>query len=370
MGSDSSVPVKILRDTAAFNSYIVSSVLPFSHQSDTGDYVLMRGISLTVLPVLLHKLVLNCGLVQGEVAMGVRHAFPIDGVDIIPGNDLAGSRVWAKSSSSPIVTSSPLVKGELYESAQGFPEVLTACAVTRAMCHAERGLDQIEKGDKGTFPMSFPDPFLSVSRSDLMAELRADSSLTSLYDWVVTVADGRSAANGYFVQDGLLVRKWMPHGDKFVGDSVLQVVVPSKFCTEVLKAAHDHCVHLGVRKTYAYILRYFFWPCVKRDVSSYIRTCSTCQLTGKPNQGIKPAPLYPIPAIAQPFEHLIVDCVGPLPCSKSGSKYLLTVMCQSTRYLAAYPLRSITAKSWFSAYQKYFRVIRAQMFLLGCLLKC
>ena len=85
----------------------------------------------------------------------------------------------------------------------------------------------------------------------------------------------------------------MPHGDNFVGDPVLQVVVPSKFRTEVLKAAHDHCGHLGVRKTYLYVLRYFFWPCVKGDVASYIRTCSTCQLTGK-HQGIKPAPLYPI----------------------------------------------------------------------------
>ena len=121
VGSDSSVPVKILRDTAAFNSYIVSSVLPFSHQSDTGDHVLMRGMSLTVSPVRLHKFVLNCGLVQGEVAMGVRPALPIDGVDIILGNDLAGSRVWAKSSPPPILTSSPLVTGELDEGARVFP---------------------------------------------------------------------------------------------------------------------------------------------------------------------------------------------------------------------------------------------------------
>lgn len=68
-------------------------------------------------------------------------------------------------------------------------------------------------------------------------------------------------------------------------------------------------------------------------------------MTGKPNQVINPAPLSPIPAIAQPFEHLIIDRVGPLPCSKSGSNYLLMVMCQSRRYPAAYPLRSITAKS-------------------------
>ena len=45
------------------------------------------------------------------------------------------------------------------------------------------------------------------------------------------------------------------------------------------------------------------------------------------------------------FEYLIIDCVGPLPRSKAGSHYLLTVMCQSTRYPAAYPLRSITTKS-------------------------
>ena len=34
-----------------------------------------------------------------------------------------------------------------------------------------------------------------------------------------------------------------------------------------------------------------------------------------------------------------------MPCAKSGCKYLLTVMCQSTRYPAAYPFRSFTTKA-------------------------
>lgn len=68
-------------------------------------------------------------------------------------------------------------------------------------------------------------------------------------------------------------------------------------------------------------------------------------MTGKPNPSIKPAPLYPIPAVGHPFEHLIIDCVGPLPHFKSGSSYFLTVMCQATRYPAAYPLRTVTTKS-------------------------
>lgn len=40
-----------------------------------------------------------------------------------------------------------------------------------------------------------------------------------------------------------------------------------------------------------------------------------------------------------------MDCVGPLMCSKSGCKYLLMVMCQATRYPAAFPLRPITTKA-------------------------
>lgn len=74
------------------------------------------------------------------------------------------------------------------------------------------------------------------------------------------------------------------------------------------------------------------------------------------NQKIKAAPLYPIPAISQPFEHLIADCVGPLPRSRSGAQYLLTVMCQSTRYPPAYPLRTLTAKSVVRALSQFISI--------------
>lgn len=121
--------------------------------------------------------------------------------------------------------------------------------------------------------------------------------------------------------------------------------MPSRFCSMVLQISHEESGHLGVRKRYDRILRYFFWPRLKRDISAYLKSCHSCQLTSKPNQSLKPAPLCPIPAIGQPFENVIIDCVGPLPPSKSGASYLLTVMCQITRYPAAYPLRMITASA-------------------------
>lgn len=67
----------------------------------------------------------------------------------------------------------------------------------------------------------------------------------------------------------------------------------------------------GVTKTYECVLRHFFWPRLKKDVASYVKFCDTCQLTGKPNQSITPAELFPTPAMEQPFQHLIIDCVGP-----------------------------------------------------------
>lgn len=73
--------------------------------------------------------------------------------------------------------------------------------------------------------------------------------------------------HGYFLQDGMLVRKWIPHGSDFAGDSVIQVVVPEKYCLLVLKISLDELAdHLGVIKTYDRILRHFFWRKLKKDV--------------------------------------------------------------------------------------------------------
>lgn len=124
----------------------------------------------------------------------------------------------------------------------------------------------------------------------------------------------------------------------------------------MLSLAHDHELsgHLGITKTYNRILRHFFWPGLKSDVAAFCRSCHTCQYVGQPNQVIPPAPLSPIPAIGEPFEHVIVDCVGPLPKTKSGNQFLLTMMCVSTRFLEAIPLRKITAPVVIKALIKLF----------------
>ena len=86
----------------------------------------------------------------------------------------------------------------------------------------------------------------------------------------------------------------------------------------------------------------------------YCRSCHVCQLVGKPNQVVPPAPLHPIPVIGEPFDRVIVDCVDPLPRTKTGNEYLLTIMCAATRFPEAIPMRKITASSVAKGLTKFF----------------
>ena len=92
-------------------------------------------------------------------------------------------------------------------------------------------------------------------------------------------------------------------------------------------------------------------------------------MVGKPNQTIPKAQLQPIPAFDEPFSRILIDYVGPLP----RTKYLLTIMCTSTRFPEAIPFRNIKTKSIVKAliqflhllvFQNQFSLIKGQILCL------
>ncbi len=308
--------------------------------------MLVRGMGLNTLSVPLHRVKLHSDLVTGEVVVGLRPILPIEDVHLILGNKLAGDRVWPNVPSSPMVLS----EGDV---TKGVPVTVVTRSMTK---NAECVLtDEAKRGPKAV-SLAIPDLSFPFSTDEWSREQHSDSSLAELFTLVLSDSDIHDVARAYFVQDGLLLRKWSPHGEDFVGDPIGQVVLPTKFRSIVLEVAHEKSGHPGIKKTYDRVLRYFFWPRLKRDISAYIKKCHTCQITSKPNQNLKPVPLKPIPANCEPFEHVVVDCVGPLPCSKSGSKYLLTVMCLATRFPSAYPLRTITSRSIVRALSQFMSI--------------
>ncbi len=136
------------------------------------------------------------------------------------------------------------------------------------------------------------------------------------------------------------MRRWKKN------DTFYQIVIPSAYRAQIFKFAHDHVLpsHLGIRKTYERVLRYFFCAGVKSDVSTYCRSCHVCQLTGKPNQRIPHLLLYIQYLHWENHLSVLLWTVLAHFLSKKPGIRILTIMCAATRYPEAIPLLTIKAK--------------------------
>ena len=324
--------------------------------------VLLGGFPNTVSSWPVEKVFLQSSFVQGMVDMAVVSEFPVKGVDVIIGNDL----VLGDGTSS--------VLGKSFEESDNLSRVHVRCpvvAVTRSQALEDRHeLDKdldignlFESSDirvsnkkkkqgrtnrKRVEPKFEENCNLDLSKGSLMIAQREDPVLKELYLQAEQENENDLSKVSYILKDKILFRRSRPilasadHNWKIVD----QIMVPTKFQNFILCQAHEDALggHFGISKTYKKISKLFFWPTLKRDVAKHCKTCHTCQIVGKPNQKIPKAPLQPIPAVEEPFTQLVVDIVGPLPKSKSGYQYLLTVIDRSTRFPEVIPVRSIKSQ--------------------------
>ena len=120
-------PIRILRDTGSAQSILLQSTLPLSDSTYSGDNVLLKGVdtSLGSYPSApLHQVYISSSHVNGPVTVGITSSLPIDGIDFLLGNDLAGGKVVANS----LVTDMPCNCQQL----DPVPNLDPACVVTRA----------------------------------------------------------------------------------------------------------------------------------------------------------------------------------------------------------------------------------------------
>ena len=175
---------------------------------------------------------------------------------------------------------------------------------------------------------------MNIDKNQLKKLQREDESLKQLFDEAKTKQfDDKS---NYLIRNEILVRE---HKRKD-GSKVSQLVVPRKLRSQVLSAAHDGILagHGGVKRTISRIYSNFFWPGVNKDTKDYCRSCTVCQ---KASPRPQRAPLEFMPIITEPFKRVAVDITGPLPVSESNNRFILSIVCVSTRYCEAVPLKNI-----------------------------
>ena len=382
-------PIKILRDTGASQSLILADILPFSEKTSSGTSVLIQGVECGTVNIPLHHVNLSSDLFTGLVVIGITPSLPFKGVHLLLGNDLAGDKVVV----NPLVTDTPNI-GQIDDPIeQEIPDLYPSCAVTRAMAkkailknsnsdidltdtfigqyfnnEIKKSLDPSLSDTQTDSSMSCHSPPRSIdqghgmlSKSQLIQEQQTDPEISKLIFRALPEDEISQVPMCYYIKNGILMRKWRPFDVPADDEWAVyhQIVVPKSYRHEILSIPHESPMsgHLGINKTYHKIINHFYWPGLKSDVSKYCKTCHTCQMVGKPNQTIPKAQLQPISAFDEPFSRILIDCVGPLPRTKSGNEYLLTIMCTSTRFPEAIPLRNIKTKSIVKALIKFFTFV-------------
>lgn len=271
---------------------------------------------------------------------------PIDNVSLILGNDITGGNVFP----SPIVTSKSVVC-DSPDLSVTFPLAFPACAVTWSRSGRFQDVVDLFDSSLSVEPKLVecklsvenkmvsehdsklsPELFSIVGREHLAAGQKLDPTLVNCISAAVDSCNLLLTRVGYFWDNGILMRKWCPKWR-----TVYQIVLPFNYRSHVLKLAHENVLagHLGVTKTFQRLVKHFYWPGVKSAVSSFCRSCDICQRARKLNQTIPKAPLQPIPVNREPFEKLVIDCVGPLLKSKHEHQYILTII------VYCYPLRTL-----------------------------
>ena len=123
-------------------------------------------------------------------------------------------------------------------------------------------------------------------------------------------------------------------------------VVPKQWHDVIFRMFH--CLsHPGFKPTLKKIAARYYWPTMRKDIARLVESCPDCQPV-KTCRTITP-PLSHRPVIAQRFQDVMLDVVGPLPVSY-GMRYLLTVIDRTSRFGDAIPMAVATAESCAEAF--------------------
>jgi hypothetical protein len=181
----------------------------------------------------------------------------------------------------------------------------------------------------------------ALSRTVPVLEIRTCDWFNNLYQ---KCERSPASCPNYTIKDGKLLRY---SKNKFRSPSEFdwKEVIPSDQHMDLLRACHcEEVSHLGVFKTYKRLALHYFWPSMYQDVVNFVRGCEACAAykhSQKPPVGLMGNPKV----CSRPHETISIDLVGPLPRSRAGFVYILSVVCCFSKLVQLFPLRRAVGKT-------------------------
>lgn len=122
------------------------------------------------------------------------------------------------------------------------------------------------------------------------------------------------------------------------GDRVVCAPQDHELITKLIDQAHNMLGHFGDQWTTEYPWRWYWWPCMGKDLHEFCKTCEACNHTKGSTQ--KPmGKWHPLPIPVKPWHSIGMDFIGPFPESQ-GSNYLWVIICRMTSMVHLIPVHT------------------------------
>ncbi|MCO5560538.1 hypothetical protein L7F22_014153 [Adiantum nelumboides] len=114
---------------------------------------------------------------------------------------------------------------------------------------------------------------------------------------------------------------------------LVHVVGSGKLCVsrllqqKVTTKSHSptYAGHRGIDSTIKALEMYFFWPSLRKDTESFVRSCLICQRV-KYDRGKAYRLLQPLPIPTTPWESIVMDFIYGLSKTNSGNEGIWTIV--------------------------------------------
>lgn len=141
-----------------------------------------------------------------------------------------------------------------------------------------------------------------------------------------------------------------------------KIYVPHELRPTILKNAHQHFGHVGVKKTLSLLSPQYYWPDMVTDVATYIRHCDTCQRCKK-TKTKKYGTLESLPPAEEPFDLFAMDTIGGFSGYGSSKRFIHLVIDHATRYVWAFAHKSENSDAYISCLKTIFAAGKPRKFL-------
>ena len=135
--------------------------------------------------------------------------------------------------------------------------------------------------------------------------------------------------------DGVLSQ----HVETFLGTQN-RILVPDSLKFRIFQWGHESAMagHFGQNATVSRLKRNFYYPGMYTDILNRVNVCHSC--LAKVTSARLKSGIHVPQCSSYPMQTLNVDLVGPLPTTKSGFKYIMSVQDGFSRFIQLFPLKS------------------------------